>query len=280
MDRLPTGVVTFLFTDIEGSTQLIEEHPDAMREALGRHHALLQGVFAAHRGRVFKVIGDAFCAVFEGAGDALAAALDAQRALYREGWGALGALRVRMGLHTGEAEVHDGEYASSLTLVRAQRVTSAGHGGQTLLSTAAAQRVGTELPTGTTLRDLGPHKLRGLTEAENIYQLIAADLPAEFAPLRVEDTGTASTASLQQLVRGRLIGRAAELQQLKLHWDQALQARSHLVLLSGEPGVGKTRLAQDLIAHARHSGATILRGGCYEYEATTPYLPFVEAFRD
>ena len=72
MDRLPTGVVTFLFTDIEGSTQLIEEHPDAMREALGRHHALLQGVFAAHRGRVFKVIGDAFCAVFEGAGDALA----------------------------------------------------------------------------------------------------------------------------------------------------------------------------------------------------------------
>src|SRR5262249_36147748 len=280
MDNLPTGVVTFLFTDIEGSTKLIEEHPDAMREALGRHHALLQRVFTTHGGRVFKVIGDAFCAVFEDASDALAAALDAQRGLYREGWGALGALRVRMGLHTGDAELHDGEYASSLTLVRVQRVTSAGHGGQTLLSSATAQRVGTRLPASTTLRDLGPHKLRGLTEAENIFQLVAAELPAEFAPLRVEDSSTASAAPLQQLVRGRLIGRAAELQQLKLHWDQALQARGHLVLLSGEPGVGKTSLAQALIAHARQAGATILRGGCYEYEATTPYLPLVEAFRD
>ena len=92
--------------------------------------------------------------------------------------------------------------------------------------------------------------------------------------------GSAAGAPLHDLVRGKLVGRAAELTQLRQHWDQAQQARGHLVLLSGEPGVGKTRLAQELIAHARQGGATILRGGCYEYEATTPYLPFVEAFRE
>src|SRR4029434_4150373 len=88
------------------------------------------------------------------------------------------------------------------------------------------------------------------------------------------------SAPLHQLVRGQLVGRSHELQQLKQHWATAQQARGQLVLLSGEPGVGKTRLAQDLVTHARQSGATVLRGGCYEYEATTPYLPFVEAFRE
>src|SRR3984893_18438694 len=127
---------------------------------------------------------------------------------------------------------------------------------------------------------MGAHKLRGLADAENIYQLVASDLPPDFPPLRVEDAGGASAAPLEQLVRGQLVGRGGEQQQLRAHWDQAQQARCHLLLLSGEPGVGKTRLAQDLIAHAQKSGATILRGGCYEYEATTPYMPFVEAFRE
>ncbi len=197
-----------------------------------------------------------------------------------ESWGEVGEVRVRMGLHTGNAEARNGEYASSLTLARAQRVMSAGHGGQMLLSSAAADRVGHALPAGTTLRDLGPHKLRGLAEAENLYQFVAANLPSAFPPLRAEDTSASSAAPLSQLVRGQLVGRTAELQQLKQHWELAQQARGQLVMLSGEPGVGKTRLAQDLIDHARKSGATILRGGCYEYEATTPYLPFVEAFRE
>jgi class 3 adenylate cyclase/tetratricopeptide (TPR) repeat protein len=280
MISLPSGTVTFLFTDIEGSTRLIQQHPEAAKLAFARHHALLQGAIEAHRGHVFHVVGDAFCAVFDDAADALAAALDAQRALYRECWGEIGAVRVRIGLHTGTAETHDGEYVSSLTLVRVQRVTAAGHGGQTLLSAGAADRLGAQLPGGTTLRDLGAHKLRGLGEAERIFQLVAADLPSDFPPLRVEDAEAASVAPLQQLARGRLVGRGAELLQLKGHWDQTQQARGHLVLLSGEPGVGKTRLAQDLIAHAQKSGAIVLRGGCYEYEATTPYLPFVEALRE
>jgi predicted ATPase/class 3 adenylate cyclase len=278
--NLPGGSVTFLFTDIEGSTRLIEDHPAAIKAALERHHALLQEAIVARRGQVFKIVGDAFCAVFTHPADALIAALDAQRALARERWEEIGAVRVRMGLHTGAAEIHNGEYASSLTLVRVQRVASAGHGGQTLLSSATAERVNDQLPAGTTLRDLGPHKLRGLSEAENIYQLVAADLPAEFPPLRVEAAGASSATPLQQLMRSRLVGREGESRQLLAHWERAQQAHGQLVLLSGEPGVGKTRLAQDLIAHVQQAGSTVLRGGCYEYEATTPYLPIVEAFRD
>ncbi|HSS70102.1 MAG TPA: AAA family ATPase [Casimicrobiaceae bacterium] len=277
---LPTGTVTFLFTDIEGSTQLIQRHPDAIKSALARHHQLLHSVIELHHGRVFHVIGDGLFSAFANADDALGAALNAQRALQHQDWGELGEVRVRMGLHTGAAEARDGEYLSSLTLVRAQRVSAAGHGGQTLLSAAAAETVGARLPEGTTLRDLGAHKLRGLGDAEGIYQLVASDLPSEFPPLRVEDAGASSATPLHQLVRGRLIDRAAEALQLKQHWERAQQARGHLVLLSGEPGVGKTRLAQELISRAQESGATILRGGCYEYEATTPYLPMVEAFRE
>ena len=141
MQVLPSGTVTFLFTDIEGSTRLIEQHPDSMEEAQARHNALLKSAIDAHRGYVFQVVGDAFCSVFENPGDAASAALDAQRAIHGESWGQIGAMRVRMGLHTGNAEARDGDYLSSLTVVRAQRVAAAGHGGQTLLSSAAAERL-------------------------------------------------------------------------------------------------------------------------------------------
>ena len=280
MSALPSGTVTFLFTDIEGSTRLFQQHPDAMKVALARHNVLLQDAVGAHRGHVFHALGDGFCTVFEHADDAFTAALMAQRALHEESWGEVGAMRVRMGLHTGSAEARNGDYVSSLTLARAQRVAAAGHGGQMLLSSAAADRVRNQLPSGITLRDLGVHKLRGITEPETIYQLVAADLPSDFPPLRVEEVAGAASGPLHQLVRGQLVGRSLETQQLRQHWAGAQQARGQLVLLSGEPGVGKTRLAQDLIAEAQTSGATVLRGGCYEYEATTPYLPFVEAFRE
>lgn len=278
-DALPSGVVTFLFTDIEGSTRLIQRHGEAMQAALARHHAILRDAIGAHAGQVFNVVGDAFCSSFANPGDAVAAAIDVQRTLHRESWGGVGAVRVRIGLHTGHAEVGDSDYLSSLTLVRAQRIMATGHGGQTLVSAATADSVRASLPAGTTLRALGTHKLRGLTEADAIFELVAADLPSEFPPLRVDEATAPATGLLQDLVRGRLVGRRAEATQLAQHWEQAQQARGHLVLLSGEPGVGKTRLAEELIAAARTSGAMLLRGGCYEYEATAPYLPFVEAFR-
>src|ERR1700720_2784258 len=141
MPALPSGNVTFLFTDIEGSTRLIERHPDAMESAQARHNALLKNAIDSHRGQIFQVVGDAFCSVFEDPADAVNAALDAQRALHGESWGEIGAMRVRMGLHTGNAEARDGDYLSSLTVVRAQRVAAAGHGGPTLLSSAAAERL-------------------------------------------------------------------------------------------------------------------------------------------
>ena len=132
---LPIGTVTFLFTDIEGSTKLWQQFPDAMPNALACHHAILNETIAVHGGYVFQIIGDAFCAAFSTATDGLEAALTAQRALRDATWGETGAIRVRMALHTGTADVRvgehtSGEYVSSLTLSRAARLLSAGHGGQ------------------------------------------------------------------------------------------------------------------------------------------------------
>ena len=280
MSSLPAGTVTFLFTDVEGSTRLFQQHPDAMKSALARHDAIVQRTIAAREGHVFQALGDGFCAAFAEPAAALNAALDAQRALQQEPWGPIGSLRVRMGLHSGNAEVHEGQYATSLTLARAQRVVAAGHGGQILLSSATAAAVEGALPRTTTLRDLGAHKLRGIAQPERLHELVAPDLPSGFPPPRVEESVAASAAPLERLVRGRLIGRDAEQTQLRQRWSEAQQARAQLVLVSGEPGVGKTRLATELVEFARQGGATVLRGGCYEFEATTPYLPFVEAFRE
>jgi len=283
MADLPTGTVTFMFTDIEGSTRLWKEHPHAMQTALARHHAILQQVFKAHNGHIFQIIGDAFCAAFTHAKDALAAAMEAQRSLHAEPWDETGPLRVRIGLHSGTAEVREGDYLSSLTLVRVQRVMSAGHGGQTLLSPATADLVRHQMPTDTHLRDLGKQHLRGLAQLERIFQFIVPDLPTVFPPLRVVEPAeeeSESSAVLERLVQGRLVARRGELQQLQHRWSLTRRAQGHLVMLSGEPGIGKTRLALELIASAQKDGAAILRGGCYEYEATTPYIPFVEAVRD
>lgn len=280
---LPTGVVTFLFTDIEGSTRLFQQHPDAMPAALARHHAILHEAITAANGHVFQVIGDAFCAAFARPDDAVAAALAVQRRLLAEPWGVTGPLRVRIGLHTGPAEASRDDYQSGITLIRVQRFMSAGHGDQTLLSPATANLVRDALPLGASLRDLGPRRLRGLAQPERIFQLIAPDLPAEFPPLRLTEAAESQAEArtpLDQLERGRLVGRSAEFRLLQQHWSLAQQGRGHLVLVSGEPGVGKTRLAQEILAFAQTTGAIILRGGCYEYEATTPYLPFVEALRD
>jgi class 3 adenylate cyclase/tetratricopeptide (TPR) repeat protein len=277
---LPTGNVTFLFTDIEGSTRLFQQHPDAMKGALARHHALVQEAIDAHQGHVFNVLGDGFCAAFADATQAIAAALAAQRTLNSERWGVPEALRVRMGLHTGHAEAHNSGYAASLTLARTQRVAAAAHGGEVLLSQATAHGIESNLLPGTTLNNLGAFKLRGIAQPEMLYQLVAADLPSAFPPPRAEAVASTAAAPLQQLVRGRLVGRAAEQRQLRERWSEARQGRGRLVLLSGEPGVGKTRLAADLLEQARQTDATVLRGGCYEFEAATPYLPFVEAIRD
>src|SRR5215207_340517 len=158
MAELPSGTVTFLFTDIEGSTARWDGAPDAMRVALARHDWLLRAAIQGHDGHVVKTTGDGFHAAFTRAPDALAAALHAQRRLAAEPWGEVGSIRVRMALHTGAAEERDGDYYGP-PLNRAARLLSAGYGGQILLSEVVAGLVRETLPDGVRLRDLGRHRL-------------------------------------------------------------------------------------------------------------------------
>ncbi|HEX9374333.1 MAG TPA: adenylate/guanylate cyclase domain-containing protein, partial [Roseiflexaceae bacterium] len=163
----PSGTITFLFTDIEGSTTLWEQHAQAMPAALARHDALLREAIEAHGGVVFKTVGDAVCSAFATATDALAAALDIQRALHTEAAGHPQGvpLRVRIALHTGVAEARDGDYFGA-PLNRVARLLAVGHGGQTLLSAAAWELARDHLPPDVELRDLGEHRLRDLTRPE------------------------------------------------------------------------------------------------------------------
>ncbi len=184
MPSPPTGTVTFLFTDIEGSTKRWEQHREEMQAALARHDTLMREAIEGNGGYVFKTMGDAFCAAFPTAPQALNAALQAQHALNEEQWSqAIGAVRVRMALHTGMAEERGGDYFGP-PLNRVARLLSAGYGGQVLLSRVTYELAHGNLPAGITLRDMGEHRLKDLTEAEHIYQVVAPDLPQEFPPLK------------------------------------------------------------------------------------------------
>ncbi len=232
---LPTGTVTFLFTDIEGSTPLWEHHPEAMRRAFARQEAIVREAMAAHGGYVFKMIGDAFQVAFATASAALAAALAAQRALHAESWGRIGALKVRMALHTGVTEERGDDYVGP-DLNRIARLLTAGHGGQVLLSQATADLVRDHLPEGVSLRDLGEHVLRGLSRPERIYQVVAQDLPEAFPALKTVDARPHSLPSPAT----PFVGREAELAQIAALLQDP---QCRLISLVGLGGSGKTRLA-------------------------------------
>ena len=153
--------LTFLFTDLEGSTRLWEQHGEPMKDALERHDAILRRAVEGSNGQVVKTTGDGLMAVFASASEGVSACLDGQRGLALQEWGETGALRVRMALHAGEAATREGDYYGP-TLNRAARLMSAAHGGQVLLSAAAAALVADQLPSGATLRDLGEHHLKDL----------------------------------------------------------------------------------------------------------------------
>jgi class 3 adenylate cyclase len=182
----PTGTITFLFTDIEGSTRLWEQHPEGMREALAGHDALLHQAIEQRRGHVFKTMGDAIYAAFPTPVEAVGAALDAQRVLREQAWGEIGLLRVRMALHTGPAQERAGDYFGP-ALNRVARLLTAGHGGQVLLTQVTAERLRSPMPGGAHLRLLGAHRLRDIADTETIYQLLAPGLPSDFPPLNTLD---------------------------------------------------------------------------------------------
>jgi len=178
---LQYGTVTFLFTDIEGSTRLWEAEPEATRAAVARHDSLVRGAIESHGGRIFKTGGDAFCAAFPSAIDAVTAAADAQGVLLPLAQDAVVPIRVRMALYTGDAERRDEDYFGP-PLNRCARILAAAHGGQALLGATTASLVREALPEPMALQPLGEHRLRDLAAPETLYQLIHPGLPSEFPP--------------------------------------------------------------------------------------------------
>jgi predicted ATPase/class 3 adenylate cyclase len=229
----PTGTVTFLFSDIEGSTAHWEEQRTAMPAVLRRHDELIRNAIESHGGHVFKTVGDAFCAAFWRAPDALAAASDAQQALAAEDWSAIGGLRVRIALHSGGAHERDGDYFGP-AVNRVARLLAIGHGGQILASGTAADLLHGELPATCSLRDLGEHRLKDLVEPEHVWQLTKPGLAESFPPLR-------SLESLPHNLPRQLtplIGREAVIVKI-----EPLVLERPLVTLVGTGGIGKTRVA-------------------------------------
>jgi predicted ATPase/class 3 adenylate cyclase len=236
---LPSGTVTFAFTDIEGSTRRWEEHPAAMQDAVRRHDAVMRAAIVARCGHVFKTIGDAFCAAFSRPPDALAAMIDAQRALAAQDFSAVGGLRVRAALHTGTTDERNGDYFGSV-VNRVARLLSIANGGQVVVSGVTAELVAGLLPPQTSLLDLGAHRLKDLSRPEHVYQLVAPDLAAAFAPLR----SLGALPNNLPLTVTSFIGREREVAAVA-----DLLAQHRLVTLVGSGGIGKTRSSLQVAAN-------------------------------
>lgn len=274
MAELPTGTVTFLFTDVEGSTRLLKQlKKERYSELLDELQRLLRSVFVGHGGQEIDTQGDSFFVAFRAAKDALAAAAAAQRALAGHDWPERVAVRVRMGLHTGEPVRGRDRYVG-LGVHRAARICSAGHGGQVLISNATRELVEDELPEGIALRDLGRQRLKDIDRPEHIFQLVVEGIPQDFPPLK-----RAGMASADEDGAGTLIGRDDELAELLAGLNDAVAGRGRVVLVSGEPGIGKSRLAEELASRADAQGVRVISGRCWEEGGAPAYWPWVQSLR-
>jgi predicted ATPase/class 3 adenylate cyclase len=236
-NQFPSGTVTFLFTDIEGSTRLAQEHPQEMPGLLARHHAILHQSIERYRGVVFQIVGDSFAAAFATASDALSAALEAQQTLQTEAWSPE-PIKVRMGIHTGSAQLRENpkgaSYEGYATLALTQRIMSVGHGGQILLSQTTHDLIKERPPRGTELRDMGERRLKDIVRPEHIYQVTAPNLVAEFPPLATLETVNHNLPA--QLTS--FIGREGEIAEAS-----QLLASTRILTFIGPGGTGKTRLS-------------------------------------
>src|SRR5829696_1703341 len=238
--RRPSGTVTFLFTDIEGSTKRWQTYPEAMGAAVARHDALLRAEIERREGYVFKTVGGAFCAAFPTVPLAVAAALAAQRDLAAADWGEPGPIWVRMAVHVGAAEERAADYFGP-AVNRVARLLSAGHGGQVLLSLPAAELARDSLAHDVVLRDLGEHRLKDLARPERIFQLLAPDLPADFPPLATLDHRPHNLP----LQPTPFLGREQEVAEVM---ERLGRPDVRLLTLTGPGGTGKTRLSLQVAA--------------------------------
>ena len=232
--EIATGTLAFLFTDIAGSTRLWESQPEAMTVALAQHDAILRDAIEAAAGHVVKTTGDGLMAIFPTAAEGVAASLAIQRGLAAASWAETGPLRIRIGLHAGEAERRGDDYFGP-TVNRTARIMAAGHGGQVLLSAAAAALAADALPDGASLRDLGEYRLKDLGRPERVFQLVHPALASSFAPLTTLDHAAGNLP-----IRGTaFVGRRAELDEVERRLeDPAIR----LLTLTGPGGTGKTSL--------------------------------------
>jgi predicted ATPase/class 3 adenylate cyclase len=230
-----SGTLTFLFTDLEGSTRLWERFPQAMKRALERHDSILRAAVMAAGGQVVKTTGDGLMAVFGSAADAVRACLAAQHGLVEEPWPETGVLRVRMGLHSGEAQPRGDDYFGP-AVIRSERIMAVAHGGQVLLSGASAALVADQLPEGATLLDLGAHRLKDLGRPEQLFQLDYPMLPHDFPPLATPDRRPNNLPTQAST----FIGRDTELREIRASIERE---SVRLLTLTGPGGTGKTRLS-------------------------------------
>jgi predicted ATPase/class 3 adenylate cyclase len=244
MQDLPTGTVTLLFSDIEGSTGLLSRLGEQYAEALSAQRALLRAAFAQYRGRELGTEGDSFFVVFESAGEAVRCCATGQRALASHDWPCGVPVRVRMGLHSGEPARHEDGYVG-LDVHRAARIAAAAHGGQVVLSDATRHLVGSGLPAGVSLRDLGWHWLKDIEAPERIYQLVVAGLEERFPPLK--SLGAQTSLPRLPMLIDSFVGRDRELAEVR-----GLIDRYRLVTLTGPGGCGKTRLATEVARKLAH----------------------------
>ena len=288
MPELPSGTVTFLFTDVEDSTPIWEQFPSAMRQAMERHDELIDSLAKKHNGFLVRPRGegDSRFVVFEHAIDAVNTGLAIQQGLHAESWPTPNPIRVRMGIHTGKGEYRDGDYYGS-DVVRCARLRGIAYGGQTLLSQRTRDLVRNEISAETHLLDLGEHRLKGLKQPEHVFQLLGSGLTDQFPPLKSLADISIPEAQLPAFLDPEqeepeqpiFVERRAELARLGDFMDEAMAYRGGVALVTGDAGRGKTALLNEYsrLAIEAYPDLMVTVGNCNAFAGTSdPYLPFRE----